>query len=367
MQMNVPEPPLTASFRARGVPLDPFGPGLFVPRFFSDPLAEQRATRAAAGLYDFSFMACFEARGPQALSFLHRLQTRDLDGLAPGRIAYTLLLRDDGSVFIDATVWRFGEERYWLVTGRRSDIEHVRQVAADFDLEIHDRSGRDAVIALQGPTSAALLRRCGAGALPDYFAFLETRLFGEPCRVARIGYTGELGYEIFVDRATTKALWEGLVDAGRSAGLAECGFAAADALRVEAGFLLFTRELAQPATPHELGLGRLLSPRGGYLGATALARHREQKRLVGLVPMPRFEEEVRASEVPLRPTVPVPGTAILTSAAPSALFGRVLGLGFVHPQDRYPGTRVAITPRITARVARLPFYDPMKRVPRSAA
>ncbi|GIX28926.1 MAG: hypothetical protein KatS3mg123_2807 [Burkholderiales bacterium] len=229
MQASLLEPPLTATFRARGVPLDPFGPRLFVPRHFGDPLAEQRATRTSAGLYDFSFMACFEARGPEALSFLQRLQTRDLEGLAPGRLAYTLLLREDGSVFIDATVWRIGEAHYWIVTGRRSDIDHVGRVAADFDVQIQDRSGRDAVIALQGPACAALLRQCGAGPLPDYFGFVETCVLGKLCRVARIGYTGELGYEIFVDGAATKALWEGLVDAGRSAGLAECGFAAADA------------------------------------------------------------------------------------------------------------------------------------------
>ncbi|MEW5708812.1 MAG: aminomethyltransferase family protein [Pseudomonadota bacterium] len=363
MKVSAPEPSLTAAFRARGVPLDPFGPKLFVPRHFGDPLAEQRATRTAAGLYDFSFMACFEARGPQALSFLHRLQTRSLEGLAPGRLAYTLLLRDDGSVFIDATVWRLGEGRYWIVTGRRSDIDHVGRVAADFDVQIQDRSGRDGVIALQGPASAALLRRCGAGALPGYFAFLETRLFGEPCRVARIGYTGELGYEIFVDRAATKALWEGLVDAGRSAGLAECGFAAADALRVEAGFILFSRELADPATPQELGLGRLLSARKRYLGAAALARRPEGKRLTGLLPEPRFQEEVLALDPPLGP--PAPGLAVLTSATFSALFGRTLAMGFVHPEDRYPGTRVRLGPGLTGHVARLPFYDPLKRLPRA--
>jgi glycine cleavage system aminomethyltransferase T len=367
MQMSASVAPLTASFRARGVPLDPFGPGIFVPRFFTDPLAEQRATRAAAGLYDFSFMACFELRGREVMAFLHRLQTRDLRRLPPGRLAYTLLLREDGSVLIDASVWCFAPGRYWLVTGRRTDIAHLQHVAAEFDVEIEDRSGREGVIAVQGPASATLLRRCGTDRLPPYFHFEEVCILGQRCLVGRIGYTGELGYEIFVGTEATKALWEGLVDAGRSVGLAECGFAAADALRVEAGFLLFTRELAQPSTPLELGLGRLLSPRRDYLGAIGLARHREQKRLVGLVPMPRFEEEARACEVPMRATVPAPGTAILTSAALSAMFGRILGIGFVHPQDRYPGTCVAITPRITARVARLPFYDPMKRVPRSAA
>lgn len=367
MQMNPPEPPLTASFRARGLPLDPIGPGLLVPRHFGNPPAEQRTTRTAAGLYDFSFMACFEVRGAQALSFLHRLQTRDLEGLAPGRLAYTLLLRDDGSVFIDATVWRLGEACYWLVTGRRADIAHVRRVAADFDLELQDRSGRDAVIALQGPHSAALLRRCGASALPGYFAFLDTRLFGVPCRVARIGYTGELGYEIFVPAAAGEQLWKALKVAGEPMGLAECGFAAADALRVEAGFILFTRELADPATPPELGLGRLLSARQRYLGAAALARRAARKALVGLVPEPRFHEEGRALDPPLRPQAPAPGRAVLTSAALSALFGRTLGMGFVHPEDRYPGTRVRLGARLTGRVARLPFYDPMKRLPRSPA
>lgn len=367
MQTSLPEPPLTAAFRARSVSLDPFGPGLFVPRFFSDPIAEQRATRTAAGLYDFSFMACFEARGPEVLSFLHRLQTRDLDRLPTGRLAYTLLLREDGSVFIDATVWRIGEARYWIVTGRRSDIDPVQRLAADFDVEILDRSGREAVLALQGPASAALLRRCGAGPWPDYFGFAETRVLGEPCLVARIGYTGELGYEIFVEAAAAQTLWEGLLEMGRQDGLVECGFVAADALRVEAGFILFARELAGPVVPQELGLGRLLSARKRYLGAAALVRRPEQKRLVGLLPEPRFQEEVKAPALSPGLPTPEPGLAVLTSACFSALFGRTLGMGFVHPEDRHPGTRVRLGPSLTGRVARLPFYDPMKQLPRSPA
>jgi glycine cleavage system aminomethyltransferase T len=183
--------------------------------------------------------------------------------------------------------------------------------------------------------------------------------------VARIGYTGELGYEIFVAAAAGKKLWEALKAAGQPIGLAECGFTAADALRVEAGFLLFTRELADPVTPQELGLSRLLSARQRYLGAAAVARRPVRKSLVGLVPEPRFQEEGQVLDPPLRAQAPAPGLAVLTSAAFSALFSRTLAIGFVHPEDRYPGTRVRLEGKAAARVARLPFYDPLKRVPKS--
>src|SRR4051812_34202639 len=104
-------------------------PGIATPRVFSTAADEHLATRRAAGLFDFSFMLCVEVTGPDAGAFLNALQTRAVDTLSVGRIAYTLLLRDDGTVLIDATVWRLAADRYWLFTGRRADYDYVAQAA----------------------------------------------------------------------------------------------------------------------------------------------------------------------------------------------------------------------------------------------
>ncbi len=121
------------------------------------------ATRRAMGLFDFSFMSLCEITGGGALAFLERLQTRSIAALEPGRIAYTLLLRDDGSVIIDATLWRHADGEWWLFTGRRSDVAWIAALAAGFDVRIRDRSAEFAVLALQGPSTpeefVALVKR----------------------------------------------------------------------------------------------------------------------------------------------------------------------------------------------------------------
>lgn len=352
------EAPLTAAFRARGVPLAEVTPGRYVPARLGDPLAEQRATRSAAGLFDFSFMAAFDIEGPDALAVVGRLQTRDVRRLRPGELRYTLLLKDEGLVFNDASVWNLGEGRYRIVTGRPGDAVLIERRALGADVTIRHRAGTEAVLSIQGPASADVLRALGAAALPRFFGFAEAALAGIACTVARIGYSGELGYEIFVAADRGPALWESLVRAGRAAGLLECGFEAADALRIECGFVLFSRELALPVWPQEIGLARLVE-RAICRGP---ARPAAGKRLVGLLPL----REARVTvDAPAAAAV-APGTAMLTSAADSALFRRRLGLGYVDAADAHPGTLVELAGDGRARVARLPYYDPFKRRPRAA-
>ena len=361
-------PTLSAGFSARGIRLGRIEENApEIPLTFGDARAEQRAPRCAAGLFDFSFMGCFDVAGAQAPAFLERLQTRDLARLAPGRLVYTLLLREDGTVSIDATAWRLGPDRFRIVSGRRSDIAHLRALAEGYQVEIDDASERTGVIAVQGPRSADLLARCGASELPPYFRFAAAQLLGRPCTIARVGYTGELGYEMFVDPAHAPALWDGLLAAGQALGVRECGLEAADALRIEAGFVLFTRELAVPVTPYEIGCGRLLAPQAAFVGGRALAGLRQRRParvLVGLVPSERGPAPRRCA--PALPYAPLQrGAGVLTSVARSALFERRIALGFVHPCDRHPGTCVRLHDGQRCAVARLPFYDPVKRRARS--
>lgn len=360
---------LANAFAERRIPTLDFA-GIDVPLRFSDPAAEHRATRGAVGLFDFSFMASFDVSGPQALAFLHRLQTRDLGGLARGRVAYTLLCHEDGTVINDATVWRVGERAYRLYTGRRADGVHVAEIARRFDVTLTERSGRDAVLALQGPGSRALLARLLGGdwAPPGYFGYVRAELLGVPALIARLGYSGEAGVELIVPADDAARLWDGLVMAGQAFGLAECGFEAANSLRIESGYILYTRELACDVTPFELGMERLVSStRTDHLGARALARmrfRRPRRRFVGLLPL-RGVEQLADNVGSGPPTcVPAPGVAVVTSACRSPVFERVLALGYVCWEDRHPGTVVRLDRGGVAQVARLPFYDPGKRLPR---
>lgn len=340
-------------------------PGITTPRCFSDARREHLATRRVAGLFDFSFMGCAEIAGAASLAFLGSLQTRALDGLQPGRIAYTLLLRDNGTVLDDATVWRLADDRYWLFTGRRSDCEHIARCAEGFDVAVTDRSRGHAVLALQGTASWSIIERCFAGqrvtALP-YYGFQQLAFAGNDCWLARIGYSGETGYELVVADTDAPALWLALLTAGASAGLTECGFDAIDSLRIEAGHILFMHELAVAVDPLELALARLVDfYRASFRGAPALQAmrwRRPQRRLAGLVPA---TDAVAAPNLSGRIA---PGRGELTSACWSPLYERCLGIGFVNAEDAYAGTTVTLHDGIRARVARLPFYDPARCLPR---
>ncbi len=284
---------------------------------------EHLATRRAAGLFDFSFMGLYEFDDK---SELQALQTHDLDALAPGRIAYTLLLKEDGAVLIDATVWRLDAARFWLFTGRRRACGG------------RDRSGELAILALQGPASGRILAKLigrDAVLLLKYFHFIE-----KPIRVGRIGYSGELGYELLVPADEEPALRRRLLRLGAGEGLRECSWAAADSLRIESGYVLFDREVDGKANPRELGLERLASERRDFM----LSR-----KLVGL----------EILDHPGRADLP---RAEVTSECLSPTFAKTLALGFVAPGVA-AGSLVRTNGR-SARVCALPFYDPERRRPR---
>jgi aminomethyltransferase len=358
------------------VPQLDFAPGVTTPLRFSDPREEHLATRRSCGLFDFSFMGCAEIAGREGISFIDYAQTRRLDSLPSGKLAYTLLLREDGTVLNDATVWHIEGDRYWLMTGCRADLGHLQHLAEDFDVIVRDISSQHAVLAVQGPHACSLVKRCLpelVPALPPYYGFVESRFRGAPCLIARVGYSGESGYELVIGSARAPALWQSLLDAGNDFDLRPCGFEAADSLRIEAGHLLFSRELALPAYPAELGLSRLTDVyRGRFHGSAGLlAARRTLPRfcLVGLLPVARGSTELGTlqhfADIPGHPIEA--GAGLMTSAAYSPLFSRILGLGYVSPADRYPGTRVTLAGGVPAIVARRPFYDPAKALPRRAS
>jgi len=358
--------PIFAAFLAkRSAAVLPLVPGIAVPQCFSDATSEHLATRRAAGLFDFSFMYCVEITGAGSGDFLRAVQTREVDTLSCGRIAYTLLLHDDGSVLIDATIWRLEDDRYWLFTGRRADANYIADAARDHDVALNQRSRQQAVIAVQGPASPAIIERAlnapGVRTL-KYFSFTKLVFAGADCWLARIGYSGERGYELVIADAAAPQLWNALLAAGKDDGILECGFDAIDSLRIEAGHILFTHELASATTPAELGMTRLVDfTRPAFRGTASVRAQRWRppaRRLVGLLPLhhARFEPGVRATEKC--------GASIMTSKSWSPLLERELALGFVPPDHAYPGTRVILASGEPAQVARLPFYDPARVLPR---
>jgi len=344
-------------FSGRGLELLRLDQGALVPLRFGDACAEHRATRSAAGLYDFSFMGLYEVSGPDARQYLERLQTRNLAHLAQDNLQYTLLLREDASTFNDATVWCHGPNRYWLFTGRRSDFTWLLQQRQDEEVQLKDCSAEYAVLALQGPRSAKILQRQldrPLRGLP-YFSFMRTDVAGVPAWVARLGYSGELGYEIIVPTAAGAPVWQRLLAVGAEAALCECGFEAANSLRVESGYILFSAELAVAPDPFELGFSRLVNGHD-FIGAEALRRKRRiepQRKLGGIIPLSSLR--CAWSALP---------AAQVTSETYAPTLARTLALGFIETEGVAPGSLIRLTDGRLARSARLPFYDPGRVLPR---
>jgi glycine cleavage system aminomethyltransferase T len=321
-------------------------------RDFGDVDGEARACRSACALFDFSFMARARIEGPAARATLARFQPRPVDDLALGRIRYALRLNAHGAVAADLTIWNLGDGVYEVMSGRRQDIADLAALAPP-GASCRDLTEETAIFAVQGPHAlAALAAVADAGALATlpYFGASTAEVAGVACLIGRLGYTGERGFEIVAPRAAVRTLWGALARRARPA-----GFAAADILRIEAGFMLFVNECRLSVTPAELGLAKFAGSRAG----TA------RVRLVG------FEAECGEHPIlwraPAETELPrAPGEIAITSACRSVVFDRVIGLGFVNADDAVPG-RTVHDPRGWFRAIRLvslPPYDPEKRRPR---
>lgn len=308
-------------------------------RDYGDIDAEAAACREECALFDFSFMARGAVRGSDARLRVQALTPRLLEGLAPGRIAYALRLDTEGHAVADLTIWHMSDGSFEVFSGRREDIAAIAGV--------QDLSDQSCILALQGPESldalAAIVPVERIATVP-YFGFASADIAGAPCLIGRLGYTGERGFEIVGPVAAKARLWEVLARYGRPA-----GFAAADILRIEAGFILFANELRLRVTPAELGLVR-------FAGAAA---RRPRLTLVGFTGSAASRPVLFAPDSDLEE--PDQGQIAVTSAAWSARVGCVIGLGFIRADDSGT-TFVDATGRFRdVRRARIPFLDPEKR------
>jgi len=319
---------------------------------FGDAAAEARACRSDCALFDFSFLECVRLEGVGARGAVESFTGRSLAALDVGRIYYALRVGSGGDVVADLTVWRLGTDCYEVMSGRREDVEDLLG-HADPGVHVADMTPKAATFALQGPGSLDALRRLGDSSAIEpleYFNFSQAKLNGITCRIGRLGYTGEAGFEIILPRASAQHLWQVLSAQARPA-----GFIAADMLRIEAGFVLFSNEFRLPVSPAEAGLGK-------FHGSVDLPSPR-----VALI---SFRADADALRPPWQPSRDLarpaaPGEIVVTSACESLAAGGILGLGYVRA-DGEIGARLHDPAGVFRNIRRapMPFYDSAKRRPR---
>jgi aminomethyltransferase len=363
IEPTVHQTPLTEIQRELGARLIEFG-GWLMPVQYRSILEEHRAVRERVGLFDLSHMGELHVEGPDAGAALAAALVTNPPSLAVGRAQYSMICRADGGVIDDLIVYRLADSRF-LVVANAGNAATVSDTLAErlerFKAVLDDRSLATGLLAVQGPLSAGVL-----GPLTDvdlgalrYYAIAEGAVAGIPALVGRTGYTGEDGFEVFVDTDRTAELWAILLAAVRSAGGLPVGLGARDTLRLEAGMPLYGNELDLQTTPFEAGLGRVvkLDKPTDFVGRAALekvARDGPSRKLVGLV------VEGRGIARHGHPVwVGDRRTGIVTSGTQSPTLGVPIAMAYVAPGDADLGTVVDIeirAARVPARVVALPFY-----------
>jgi aminomethyltransferase len=355
---------------------------------------EYFAFRESAGLLDVSPLFKYEVRGPDAARLLSRMLVRDVSKLAVGRVGYACWCDDRGKVIDDGTVARLDEDQFRL-TAADPTLHWLQALARGFRVTLEDSSTRLAALALQGPTSRDVLRAASDADLDAlrFFGVTTARIDGLDVWISRTGYTGDLGYEVWVERGGALRLWDALMAAGAPYGITPAGLDALDMTRIEAGFILLGVDYfsapkvvleARKSTPYELGLGWTVHlDRGTFVGREALAAEKARGpawTLVGLeVSWAALEALYESYSLPpnLPPRASREGLPVyaeerqvgkVTSHTWSPILKKYIALASVEAPYAEPGAVLDLEHtveferrRVPATVVATPFFDPERK------
>jgi aminomethyltransferase len=354
--------PLHELHVALGARMVPFA-GYEMPVQYTSIIEEHRTVRSAVGLFDLSHMGEIEVRGAGAIGFLNHALVSDASALVDGQAQYSMLCEADGGIIDDLIVYRLAADRFMVVcnaANRAAVLDHLARLAQR-DVALEDRSDEIGLVAPQGPKAASVLEGLtdvDLAALANYHS-AEGSVAGVTCLVARTGYTGEDGFELFCDAVRARELWDAVARAGEGAGLRPAGLGARDTLRLEAGMPLYGNELDRDTNPYEANLGRVvkLEKQGDFMGRAALEAVSEQgpaRKLIGLQmvdnAIPRSGYEVLADGRPVgRVTSGTLSPTLGTKIAMARVAAEAAGIGNVF--------EVVVRDRpYRAEQVKLPFY-----------
>lgn len=363
-----------------GASFTDFG-GWQMPLKYESELAEHHAVRNSAGLFDLSHMGEVWVTGPDAAAFLDYALVGKLSAIAVGKAKYSLICNTDGGIIDDLITYRRGEQKF-LVVPNAGNAKVVAAALAEragsgkdggFDVTVQDASAETSLIAVQGPKAQEILLRLVPAAQHvlvtelKYYAAVTVQISGQDLLLARTGYTGEDGFEIYLPNEDAAGLWEALLESGEEHGLIPAGLASRDSLRLEAGMPLYGNELSRYVNAFAAGLGPVVSlaKEGGFVGKEALTAIKAAGvgssiglKLVGLKGTGRRAARAHYS-------VLKSGSLIgeVTSGQPSPTLGYPVALAYVGVEHSEPGTIVDVDLRGKAEpfeVVALPFYKRQK-------
>ncbi len=362
---------------------------------------EYNAIRNAAALIDITPLYKYMVTGKDATKLVNRVITRDINKVKPhgqpgqaGQVIYCCWCDEQGKVIDDGTITRLEENKYrW--TAADPSLRWFRQNGLNMDVQVEDISEQVAALALQGPTSGRLLKSLAEADIANlkYFRMTSGKIAGVPVDISRTGYTGDLGYEIWVSWNDAVKVWDALMTAGKSFDIHPAGMLALDVARIEAGLLLIEVDYnsskkalipSQAYSPYELGFGKMVHlDKENFVGRNALLRQQKEgvpRQLVGLE-MDWVEIEERYEQFGLTPAAPAQASRVhvpvylgskqvgkATSTTWSPLLKKMIALASVDTPHSQPGTKLqmeitieAVRQKVTATVAKLPFFNPERK------
>jgi aminomethyltransferase len=355
---------------------------------------EYNAIRNAAALIDITPLYKYMITGRDATKLVNRIITRDINKVAKAQVIYCCWCDEQGKVVDDGTITRLDENRYrW--TAAEPNLRWFHQNGLNMDVQIEDISERTAALALQGPTSARLLKTVAEAEITNlkYFRMTSGKIAGVPVDISRTGYTGDLGYEIWVDWKDAVKVWDALAAAGRLFDLHPTGMLALDVARIEAGLLLLDVDYtssrkalipSQKYSPYELGFGKMVHlQKENFIGRAALVKDERQgveRQLVGLE-LDWLEIEALYENLGLTPAAPSQASRVhvpvyvgnrqvgkATSTTWSPVLKKMIALASVETARSKPGAKLDIEVTIeaarrkaAATVVKLPFFNPARK------
>ncbi len=354
--------PIFEEHRALGAKLVPFAGYEMPVQYPAGILEEHAAVRKAAGLFDVSHMGEVFIQGPDALALVQHLMTNDASKVAVGQAQYSVMCQEDGGAIDDCIVYRFAD--HWMIVvnaaNRAKDVAWIEAAARGRDVTVNDRSDEIALLALQGPKAQAVLSRLTDADLDAirYYHFAEGAVDGTRAVISRTGYTGEDGFELYVEAAAGAQLWRRILEVGQTDGTLPVGLGARDSLRLEMGYALYGNDLDESHSPLEAGLGWVVKlDKGDFSGRAALQKMKDsgvRERLVGFTLKERGFP--RHGYVICHQGEPV---GEVTSGIHSPSLGIGVGMAYVATEAAKPGTSIEVMIRdraVAGEVVRPPFY-----------
>ncbi len=363
MSENLKRTPLYHIHKQLGARLIEFG-GWEMPVQYSGIIDEHLTVRSNAGVFDLSHMGEIEIRGSGALLLIQKLITNDAAKLVNGRVLYTPMCAETGGIVDDLLVYRFAPDRYMLVVNASNIDNDFKWICAHNDIgaQIENRSDETVLVALQGKNAPKILQTLTDVDLAaiEYYWFTEGEVVGIPTIISRTGYTGEIGFELYVEAGCGEDLWNALYEATTAVGGKPVGLGARDTLRLEARLCLYGNDIDETTTPLEAGLRwTVIFDKGDFIGRDALIKQRDEGIKRHLSGFQMLDRSIARSHYPVYCNDHRIGE--VTSGAPSPSLKCNIGLACLPIERSKINAKIAIEirgKRHPAKVVRTPFYKP---------